>query len=354
MFGYCKLYLFNKLTIRYMLIILKLLAAVFIMAIVQLRLQKTLKIFAQQQFQNEIINNLNLTVDDVWIPDAGDNVTGWAHDIVPNVVHYVLFQNHYITYVHLISIMSVVRIQKPDQIIIHCDCTEMDADDQNWDRIIKEVNKTNEVTLIIDNIKRPIEIFGKRLRQRYYHASDVTRYRIMHESGGIYIDNDVLITQPLNEFFKFEFTLSWNEGEVIGSQILIGNRNSRFAKLAIETYRAYNGKLWYFNAGYLPTKAILEVYPHLVHRVRDIFGTNAAPACRYFYMEYHAHWHKKYYAFHMLARKNEISRPWRHWCIPDESHFMHRAKFSDEFLKQLNTTFGEVGRYVLFGRKQLN
>lgn len=246
MFRCCKKYLFNKLSIRYLLISLKLLVAVFIIALVQTKLLKTVKILTEEQLRKEIINHVNVTLDTIWIPDGGDNITGWPRDIVPNVVHYVLFGDHYITYAHLISIMSVVRIQKPNQIVIHCDCAEMDADDDgNWNRIITEVNKTNEITLIINNITRPIEIFGKKIEHNY-HASDVTRYRIMSEYGGIYIDNDVLITQPLNEFFKFEFTLSWDDGEFLGSQILIGNRNSRFARFAVETYRAYDGDKWYW------------------------------------------------------------------------------------------------------------
>lgn len=199
---------------------------------------------SEEEKERLIIEGLNITLEnDLWIPDGGDNVTGWVADIVPNIVHYVLFENHWISYVHMMSFMTVVRIQKPLKIIVHCDCDKMDDGDQHWERIIREVNKTNEIVVYVNKIERPTEIFGKKI-QHYYHASDITRYRIMHTYGGIYIDNDVLITQPLNPLFKFEFTLNWDDGYPLGSQILLGNRNSRFAKFAIETYRAYNGSEW--------------------------------------------------------------------------------------------------------------
>lgn len=197
--------------------------------------------------EQQLIAKLNITLDrkePPWLPDGGgDNITGWPQDIVPNVVHNILFQHHAITYVHMLSLLSVIKIQKPEKIIIHCDCDRLNADDENWMRIIGEVNKTNEISVHIETIERPTEIFGKKLRFLNHHASDVTRWRIMNEHGGIYIDNDVFICQPLNQFFKYEFTLGWEERDFLGSQVLIGNRNARFPKFVMQTYRAYNG-LW--------------------------------------------------------------------------------------------------------------
>jgi hypothetical protein len=54
-----------------------------------------------------------------------NNVTGYPYDIVPNVVHYILFTIHEIQFSHFISLLSVLRNQKPDQIIIHCDCDQL-------------------------------------------------------------------------------------------------------------------------------------------------------------------------------------------------------------------------------------
>lgn len=300
------------------------------------------------------IAKLNIRLDNnLWIPDGGDNITGWPRDIVPNIVHYVLFEQHNISYVHMLSIFSVVKIQKPDTIYIHCDCDEIDPTNANWQRVINLVNETNEVTIIVNPIERPSEIFGRKVSEgfRNFHGSDITRYRTLMKYGGIYIDNDVFVCQSLNRFRKFEFTLNWDEDQFLGSQVLIGNRNARFLKFVMETYKSYEADQWYYNAGVLPTKAILYKFPHLVHRIKVKFGVDAPTVCPYFYKEYHDDWQTEYFTFHMVARGEEIS--WKGWCLGDDDHYMRNAKFNDDLIKSVNNTFGEMGRYVLFGTKEI-
>lgn len=53
----------------------------------------------------------------------------------------------------------------------------------------------------------------------------------------------------------------------------------------------------------------------------------------------------------MVARGNTIS--WKDWCLGDEKNIMWNAVFNDDLIKSLNNTFGEMGRYVLFGKKKL-
>lgn len=105
----------------------------------------------------------------------------------------------------------------------------------------------------------------------------------------------------------------------------------------------------YYNAGELPTKAILHKYPQLVHRVKVKFGVDAPRVCPYFYSEYHPDWHTTFFAFHMVARGDSISM--KKWCLRHKDHFMWNAKFNDDFIRGLRNTFGEMARYVLFGKK---
>lgn len=48
---------------------------------------------------------------DSWFPSGvyGDNETGWPFQIIPNIVHYVLLEDHELKLVHFISILSVLR-----------------------------------------------------------------------------------------------------------------------------------------------------------------------------------------------------------------------------------------------------
>lgn len=314
--------------------------------------------YQRQESPEEIelrkIESLNIHLEnDVWIPDAGDNLTGWPMDIVPNIVHYVLFEEHKISYVHMLSMFSVLVIQKPETIYIHCDCDKIDDNDANWKRVLEFVNKTNDVTILIDEIEKPKEIYGIEVDEsvRNFHGSDITRYRTLMKYGGIYLDNDVFVCQSLNQFRKFEFTLNWDEDQFLGSQVLMGNRNARFLKFTMETYRMYDTSKWYYNAGELPTRVILYKYPHLVHRIKVKFGVDAPAVCPYFYKEYHSEWETEYFTFHMVARGEEIS--WKDWCIGGGDHYMRNAKFNDELIRNLNNTFGEMARLVLFGTKHI-
>lgn len=256
------------------------------------------------------IANLNIHLDnDFWMPNSiGDNETGWSMDIVPNIVHYILFEKHRISFVHLLSFMSLLRIHKPKYVYIHCDCDKIDADDVNWRRVLNYVNQTNDITITIVPTERPSHINGIKIREdfRNFHGSDITRYSLMRKYGGIYIDNDVLICRPLHEYRHFEFTLNWDEGQSMGSQVLIGNKNARFLKFVLESYKMYDTNRWYWNAAELPTKAILMAYPQIVHRIKVKFGVDAPVACKYFYKEYHDDWQTDtYYTFHMVG-KNEF------------------------------------------------
>lgn len=300
------------------------------------------------------ISNLNINLnEDFWIPDGGDNVTGWPTDIVPNIVHYVLFEQHKISYVHMLSMLSVIQIHRPELIYIHCDCDRIDEDDINWKRVLKLVNATNDILIIVNKIDRPTEIYGRPIQLSFlnFHASDITRYRTMRQYGGIYIDNDVFVCQSLHRFRRFEFTLNWELNEPLGSQVLIGNKNARFLKFVLETYKMYDTRQWYYNAGALPTKAILEKYPFLVHRVRQRFGIDAPKSCKYFYKEYHSDWQQEYYTFHMLARGAAITSHWNQYCLGVEDHYMKHTTFDDTAMLTMNNTFGEMSRFVLFGNR---
>lgn len=297
-----------------------------------------------------IIANLNLRVhNERWLSERSNNITGWPTIIVPDIVHYILFEQHFISYSNMLSLLSVVRIHRPELIYIHCDCDEINQDDNNWIRVLRAVNETNRSLIHIRRIAKPTEINGMKIRKDYanFHASDITRFRLLSEFGGIYVDNDIFVVQPLHQFRKFEFTLNWDEDQYMGSQVLIGHKDARFLKAVLETYnQAYDTNRWYFNAGELPTKGILEKYPHLVHRMKVKFGVDAPVACKYFYIEYHPDWRTEYYTFHMLMRGDTIQH--KEWCFGSNDHPIKYAAVNDDLIKSLSNTFGEMARQVLF------
>jgi len=193
-------------------------------------------------------------------------------------VHYVLFNVKIIEFGHFISILSVLWNQKPDQIIVHCDCDHLIV--RYYEKILKIIPKTR-TKFTVRTIKKPTEIFGKPLSEGWinWHASDITRIKVLMEFGGIYLDKDVYVVQSLDKFCKYEMTLSWNEGKYLGNQVFIGHKNSRFLKLYYDSYHFYDSTRWYYNGGELPTKSILYKKPELVHRVKEEFGIDGPKVC---------------------------------------------------------------------------
>jgi hypothetical protein len=271
----------------------------------------------------------------------GDNITGYPYEIVPNIVHYVLFTIHEIQFGHFVSILSVLRNQKPDKIIIHCDCDQLNGN--YYKRIVNIMQSTKSNTrLIIRRIEKPTQIFGKPLNWINWHASDITRIRVLLEFGGIYLDQDVYVVKSLNKFRKYEMTLNWDENQYLGNQVLIGHKNSRFLKLYLESYHNYDPNQWYYNGGELPTTSILYKNPELVHRVKREFGVDGPQVCPKVYRIYYPDWQKDFYTIHLVLRGNEIVL--KAWCFNgNEPPVM---KFDEEIAKNLSVTFGEMTRLL--------
>lgn len=105
----------------------------------------------------------------------------------------------------------------------------------------------------------------------------------------------------------------------------------------------------YWNAGELPTVAVLEKFPQIVHRIKVKFGVDAPVACKYFYKEYHGDWRTEYYTFHMAMRGDHIQH--KEWCLGENNHPLKHTVFTDNVIRTLDNTFGEMARNVLWPTK---
>ena len=152
--------------------------------------------------------------------------------MVPNIVDYKLFDVTNITFGHFISLLSVMKNQKPDLIYIQFNCHQLSGD--YYERALRVADKTN-TQLIVRTIERPTQIYGQKLNKEWvnWHSSDITRVRLLMEFGGIYLDRDVYVVQSLDVFRKYEMTLNWfpKDKNVIQFHLLIANKNARFLRL---------------------------------------------------------------------------------------------------------------------------
>jgi hypothetical protein len=70
-------------------------------------------------------------------------------------------------------------------------------------------------------------------------------------SRPVFYDQDLYVIRSLNEFLKYELTLSWmGEDHEMGNQLFIAHKNARLLRTFADIYRYnYTSHVWYWNAG---------------------------------------------------------------------------------------------------------
>ena len=294
-----------------------------------------------QNFHRELVEDLYFNFNEI----------GFPFYVVPNIVHYILFDVKNITFGHFVSLLSVMKNQKPDLIYIHCNCHQLSGD--YYERALRVAYKTN-TQLIVRTIERPTQIYGQKLSEKYlnWHSFDISRLQVLMEFGGIYLDRDVYVVQSLDVFRKYEMTLEWNQNQNLENSLMIANKNARFPRIWLDSYHDYDPNQYSFNAGELPTEMILKRQPHLVNRVMGKFGSSfrKTGVCPLLYSSYYENWMKDFYAFHLHIRDNEMSA--ERECF-EGRHQNITTVFTEENVKQLNVTFGQMSRIVFDFEKQI-
>ena len=270
-----------------------------------------------------------------------------ANAIVPNIIHYILLKQHFISFAHFISIKSVIRNHKPDQIIIHCDCDKIEGN--YWERI-----KLERIHIKIRRIEIPDEIFGHKLSSSYklWHASDILRNKILREFGGIYLDRDVYVVNSLDQFRSYEMTAGVEQDyygkQSFATMIQIANKNARFLLKYYQSYKDYRPNQWYYNAGYLPMKIIEEDPKSINFITNNSLGTNSYDVLPILYLQNSKTWQNDFFAFHFLMRNNSLkSNSWWH-----KYNQIQLIQYDEVNIKQLNTTFGQMARLIFYNKTE--
>ncbi|CAG2103018.1 unnamed protein product [Medioppia subpectinata] len=240
---------------------------------------------------------------------------------------------HEIHFAHFISILSVLKNQRPDRIYIHCDCHELRGD--RWRRVVAIARLTG-TELTVRTIDRPTEVFGHKLsaKNNLWHAADVTRIQVLREFGGVYLDRDVYVIKSFNPFYKYEMTVDFENENLLCNQILIAHKNARFLSQYYETYREYNPSKWYYNAGERPVFEVINKQPHIIHRMDGQFGCRPS-ICPYLYTEANKDWKTSgYYSIHFLIRGDELS--FVGWCLGGKTPAVYR--FNETIVESLSNT----------------
>ncbi len=178
-----------------------------------------------------------------------DNQTGTGRLIVPNIIHYIRFNRTALTFVEYVCLRSAYLRQQPERILVHTNVpdisTAANLTGEYWERIRNDQpDLYGRITVL--PIELPADIFGQPLSEswRVFHGSDVARIRTLMKYGGIYLDNDVYVVGNLDKYRHFEMALGWDEGQFLGSQVILAHKDARFLPLWLDTYREYHSDLW--------------------------------------------------------------------------------------------------------------
>ena len=126
-----------------------------------------------------------------------NNFTGADHLIVPNLIHYVRFNNTEYSFVEYLCLKAAFRNQRPDLIYIHTNVGEFAG--KYWSWVKNEPELWTRIRIIPTEL--PMEVFGQMLSTewRFFHGSDFVRLHAIQKFGGIYLDNDVFVIKSLDK-----------------------------------------------------------------------------------------------------------------------------------------------------------
>jgi len=171
----------------------------------------------------------------------------------PNVVHFIYFGgegSRTYSYINYLAVRAAYEIQKPDDIIMWCD--EPPVGNPNWDAILPYV--------IVNKVLAPTDLCGIELKYPHY-KSDVFRLRTLYEHGGIYLDNDMVLTKPLTPLMGNKLVMGADKpGEVtsIANAVLICPPKSEFINIWLHRMADRISDKWADHSVVLPAELAKE------------------------------------------------------------------------------------------------
>ena len=152
------------------------------------------------------------------------------------------------------------------------------------------------------------------------------------EYGGIYLDHDVLPLKSFDALRQHDFTLGRETARTLANGILVGRQAAPFARVWLETYRAYDPHSWARHSTHTP-HTLHALLPHLAHvEERSL----VRPSWRELDAIYRGHydWTGNYCLHVYLGERFAVPRSVRQMNVYD-------------------CTLGEVMRYIYHGSPRL-
>ena len=164
---------------------------------------------------------------------------------VPNIVHYIWYNSEIasLRFDHLLSMLSVHKILKPDVIYFH---TNREPTGRFWEQAKKIPN------LKINHRNPPTHLLGEPIEPALFYTShsNVDRLKILMEYGGIYLDFDTLIIRPLDDLRKYDCTIGLEQDDKACGNIIICHKDAPFLAMWLNSFLDdYRIDVWAYNTG---------------------------------------------------------------------------------------------------------
>ncbi|XP_039263102.2 uncharacterized protein LOC120339101 isoform X1 [Styela clava] len=200
---------------------------------------------------------------------CGSNVNTDKNEehMVPNIVHFVWIGNLTLHFYAYLTIRSAAANQKPDVILFHY--THVEPQGDLWIRAKQEIP-----CLIPVKFEEPTSWQGNEL-DTVVHKTDIARFDILLQHGGIYLDTDAFILRSMDPLRKFPFTMGRSVQDAFSSGVILSEPNSTFLQTWSNLFKNYTKNDFF-------TKISLRIHllkPELPIHVEEISMQRPNPWC---------------------------------------------------------------------------
>lgn len=245
--------------------------------------------------------------------------------VVPNIVHFIWLGEYApLQFHHLLSIKSAAIFIRPAHIYLHCDHEPIGF----WWKAIRNI-----VKLHVMKVDPPASIFGHRVT-RSEHKSDLMRIEVLLEHGGIFLETDVIVLKSFEALRRYDFTMGLEYHSKPGrlnNGIIVAKRNATFLNIWRKTYHNFTEMELDYHSSIIPYHLQYQ-FPQLIHVEERSLNYPSGPARHLIYDDVYD-WTNNY-AMHM-------------WFG------LHGLNHTPNDIKSMNTTFGQIARYVYYNTTAL-
>ena len=249
---------------------------------------------------------------------------------VPNIIHFCYFGGRPFGLVNYVAVKAAAMVNNPDKIYFNYDS---EPSGEWW---MKAKQFCQPV-----KIEPADEAFGQKLTMPF-HKADVWRLKKLLESGGIYLDTDVICNRPLGRLTKNSVVLGEEKtgGKMVGlcNAAILAEPGANFLKRWLD--------------GYDPAKSLWRGLRSSGH---DLYWTELSIKYPYFLSDYWADEvevvpFEQFYGFSWSAEdlirfyetNEKIPKPYVYHLWSDSAYGRYLKDVSEESVKSSESNFSRL------------